>query len=197
MPQLFPELKGALVHPRSLTQGVSTQGSVSVDIEQVVGRVRSELQLLLTERAAIVKRIRAIKLIIVGLADVFGADVVDKELLNLISRRSRETARSDQGLTDVCRRTLMEPSEPLTTRQVCDLIQETTPSVLARQTKPTNSVTVVLRRLVSYGEVKDGVNEKNVRTWQWIGSRQRDAAVEPSSLPDLGGATDAANPSPS
>jgi hypothetical protein len=142
-----------------------------------------------------VKRIGVIKHIVVGLADVFGADVVDEELRELISKPSAcRTARSDQGLTSVCRRTLMKFSEPLTTRQLCDWIQEKSPSVLARQKKPVNSVTIVLRRLVSYGEVRDGVNERDVRTWQWIGPRQSDEAFGNSSTQDRDTA-DAASPS--
>jgi hypothetical protein len=198
MPPYFPESNDVLARPRPLAQGVSTRDSVTTeDIGHVVGRVHSELRLLLLQRAAIVKRIGVIKHIIVGLADVFGTDVIDKELQDLLSKTSsRGTARSDQGLTSVCRRTLMEFSEPLTTPQLCGWIQEKNPAVLARQKQPTNSVTVVLRRLVSYGEVKDGVNERDVRTWQWIGPRQRDEVVDNSLPSDPGIATDAARPSP-
>jgi hypothetical protein len=198
MPPHSPELNDVLAHSRSLAQGVSTRDPVTTeDIGHVVDRVRSELRLLLLQRAAIVKRIGVIKHIIVGLADVFGTGVIDKELQDLLSKpSSRRTARSDQGLTSVCRQTLMEVSEPLTTRQLCGWIQEKNPAVLARQKQPTNSVTVVLRRLVSYGEVKDGVNEGDVRTWQWIGPRQRDEVVDNTLPSDPGIATDATSASP-
>jgi hypothetical protein len=181
MPQHVQELKGC--HDAApLTQGVSAQGANTEDIGHVIERLQSELQLLLLQRAAIVKRIGVIKHIIVGLADVFGADMVDKELQDLLSKRTNYAkTRSDPGLTEMCRRVLMEFSEALTVRQVCGRIQETNPSVLARQKQPTNSVTVVLRRLVSYREVKDSVNESDVRTWQWVGPRQRDGVVEESS----------------
>jgi hypothetical protein len=198
MPPHSPELNDVLAHSQPLAQGVSTCDPVTTeDIGHVVGRVRSELRLLLLQRAAIVKRIGVIKHIIVGLADVFGTGVIDKELQDLLSKRSSpRTARSDQGLTSVCRQTLMEVSEPLTTRQLCGWIQEKNPAVLARQKQPTNSVTVVLRRLVSYGEVKDGVNEGDVRTWQWIGPRQRDEVVDNALPSDPGIATDATSASP-
>lgn len=192
--QPIPELNGAFAHPRPLIQDVPPQDSVAEDIGHVVRRVHSELRLLLLERDAIVKRILVIKHVVVGLADVFGTHVIDKELRELIYKgSSRGMARSDEGLTSVCRRALMESSEPLTTRQLCGWMQERNPSVFARQKKPTNSVVVVLRRLVSYGEVKDGVNESDVRTWQWIGHRQGDDVFGNSSAPDRGAATDAAS----
>lgn len=197
MSQHPPEFNGALAHRRPSTPGVPAWDANTEDIGHVIGRVHSELKFLLLERAAIVKRIGVIKHIIIGLADIFGSDVIDKELQELISKQSAcRTAPSDQGFTSVCRRTLMRSSEPLTTRQLCDRIQEKHPAVLARQKQPTNSVTVVLRRLVSYGEVKDGVNESDVRTWQWIGPRQRDDVVENSSTAEPGIATDAASQSP-
>ena len=164
----------------------STQDTNTEDTERVVERIQHELQLLLQERAAIVKRIGVIKDTLVGLADVFGADIINEELQDLLFERSpRRTPRSHPGLTDACRRTLMELSQPLTTRQLCDRIQEVNPSVLVGHKQPMASVSVVLRRLVSYGEVQDGVNEKDGRTWLWIGPRQRDEAAEDSSLPPL------------
>lgn len=192
MPPQSPELNNVLAHSRPLAQSVSTPDSFTEDIGHVVGRIHSELRLLLLQRAAIVKRIKVITHIIVGLADVFGADVIDKELQNLLSKRSsRGMARSDEGLISVCRRTLMEFSEPLTTRQLCGWIQKRNPAVLGQGKQPTNSVTAVLRRLVSYGEVKDGVNEGDVRTWLWIGARQPGEVVDNSPPLDPEIATDA------
>ena len=51
MPQQPPELNGALA------QGVSTKAATTEEIGDVIGRIHRELQLLLLERAAIVKRI--------------------------------------------------------------------------------------------------------------------------------------------
>lgn len=171
MPQQRRDLNSPLARPRHLVQRPSTQDSNNDDIKQVIGRVHRELQLLQLERAAILKRIGVITRTIAGLAEVFGTDVVDDELQSLLSKRSTcRTIPPDPGLTDVCRRMLMEFSEPVTTRQLCSRIQETNPSVLARQKQPTTSVTVVLRRLTSYGEVKDCVNDKGGRAWLWIGS---------------------------
>jgi hypothetical protein len=175
MPQQPPELNGALA------QGVSTKAATTEEIGDVIGRIHRELQLLLLERAAIVKRIGVIRHTIVGLADVFGADVIDQGLQYLLLPSA---GRRTRGLTDVCRRMLMKFSQPLTTRQLCDRIQETDPSVLTRQKCPTTSVGVVLRRLVNYGQVQDGLSEDG-RTWLWIGARQRDDFAEHSSSSPL------------
>lgn len=151
----------------------------------MVERIKHELRLLMLERATIVKRIGVIKHTIAGLADVFGVDVVGEETWNLLSEPSVHRRSAHPGITDACRLALMDFGEPVTTHQLCDRLQETNPSLLVRHRRPTTSVSVVLRRLVSYGEVQDGFNEKNVRTWLWIGPRQRKEAFEDSSPASL------------
>jgi hypothetical protein len=39
-------------------------------------------------------------------------------------------------------------------------------------------VTVVLRRLVNYGEVYDNVDETNTRTWLWIRPLVQDKVID-------------------
>jgi len=142
----------------------------SEDIERVVGWAQAELDLLSRKRAAIALRVRVIKNTIVGLADVFGSTLTDDELRTLPPTLPvRRTTRFRRGLTQACRRTLMASSTPLTTQELCRRIEETHPEILARQKAPRVSVTVVLRRLVNYGEVYDNVDERNARTWLWIG----------------------------
>jgi hypothetical protein len=188
MPQPLLAPNVALTQPPGPAECVSTPAVDSEHIDRVIGRIQNELQSLVLERAAIVKRIRVIKLTIAGLADVFGAGITDtdEELRDLLSTRpARNGDHVHPGLTDECRRTLMEFSHPLTTRQLCGRIAEANPSALARHKHPTNSLTVVLRRLVSYGEVEALVNENEVRTWLWIGPRKPDEVVvhnSPSSL---------------
>jgi hypothetical protein len=73
-------------------------------VEQVIGRAHQELESLLKQRAAIIKRIGIIKQTILGLANLFGDDVVGNELLELIDHRS--DARQP-GFTTTCRTILM------------------------------------------------------------------------------------------
>jgi hypothetical protein len=149
------------------------------EIERVVGWAQSELDLLSLRRAAIALRVRVIKNTIVGLADVFGSTLTDEELRTLPPTLPvRRPARPCRGLTQACRRTLMASSTPLTTQELCRRIEETHPEILARQKEPRVSVTVVLRRLVNYGEVYDNVNEKNARTWLWIGPLMQGEVID-------------------
>jgi hypothetical protein len=54
----------------------------------VIGRAQHELESLLKQRAEIIKRIGTIKQTILGLANLFGDDVIGNELLELIDHRS-------------------------------------------------------------------------------------------------------------
>ncbi|MGA8272447.1 MAG: hypothetical protein WB919_12880 [Candidatus Sulfotelmatobacter sp.] len=161
------------------------------DFERVAGWAQAELKLLLLKRDAIAKRVRIIKTTIVGLADVFGSAIADEELRGLLSKLpARRTFHARRGLTEACRRTLRESARPLSTRELCSRIEESSPEVFARQKEPRVSVTVVLRRLVNYGEVQDNINERKVRTWLWIGARESDEVVTNSfPLPIEGEAT--------
>ena len=55
---------------------MSTQTSGAEHVEQVIGRAHQELESLLKQRAAIIKRIGTIKQTILGLANLFGDDVI-------------------------------------------------------------------------------------------------------------------------
>jgi hypothetical protein len=151
----------------------------SADIERVVAWAQAELDLLSLKRAAIAMRVRVIKNTIVGLADVFGSTLTDEELRTLPPTLPvRRTARPCRGLTQACRLTLRGSSTPLTTQELCRRIEETHPEILARQKEPRVSVTVVLRRLVNYGEVYDNVDEANTRTWLWIRPLMQDKVID-------------------
>ena len=174
-----------LGQPQSPEGCGSSQVVGSEDVERVIGGIRRELQSLLVERAALLKRIGIIKRTIAGLGDVFGAYLNQEQSPGLlVDSGGRSQKSSEPGLTDMCRQVLMQSLEPITTRQLCDRIQQATPAVLARQKQPTTSLTVVLRRLVSYGEVEDRMNEKGVRTWLWIGPRK--SSEDPKNPPEAG-----------
>ncbi len=130
------------------------------------------------QRAAIIKRIGTIKQTILGLANLFGDDVIGNELLELIDHRS--DARQP-GFTTTCRTILMESNRPLLTQEVAQEIARRNPAWLARQkvplagirrcwrgTKIRSSVSTVLNRLASYGEARLLANDSGRRTWQWV-----------------------------
>jgi hypothetical protein len=147
--------------------------------DKLVGRIQQELHSLRLERSEILKRIRVIRRTLVGLADIFGSEAVNGELQDsLVKLARRYPSQCRPGLTETCRRILMELAQPLTTRQLCERIKEENPIVWARHKNPTASVLVVLKRLVSYGEV-NGVREKDGRTWLWIGARRHEEVSVP------------------
>jgi hypothetical protein len=142
---------------------VTTEGT-----GHVIGRLQQHLQLLLVEQTALLKRIRLIRHTVAGLSDIFGPNILNEELRRLLCQQGRRVReRSHPGLTETCRRILMKVSQPLTVRQLCDAIRHDDPDLFARHKNLTASVAVVLKRLESYGEVLDVLNERGGRTWLW------------------------------
>ena len=134
-------------------------------VQEVLRQAQRELRDLLRERADIMKRIGTVKQTIVGLANLFGDEVLNDELLELVDRKSNGR---QPGFTKACRMVLMEAGRPLGAREVCELIQQKVPPILARHKDPLASVTTVLNRLVEYGEARTLVRENGRRAWQWV-----------------------------
>jgi hypothetical protein len=117
------------------------------------------------------KRIGTVKQTIVGLANMFGEDVLNEELLDLIDRK---TSGRQPGFTKACRMVLMEAKRPLGAREVCERIQEKVPPILMRHKDPLASVTTVLNRLVEYGEARTLIRENGRRAWEWVAEHSSD-----------------------
>ena len=73
-------------------------------VSEVVKAAHEELRQLLKQRAEIMKRIGTVKQTIVGLANLFGEDVLTDELLELMDRKSNGR---QPGFTKACRMVLM------------------------------------------------------------------------------------------
>ena len=134
-------------------------------VQEVVKAAHQELNHLLRQRGEIMKRIGTVKQTIVGLANLFGDDVLDEELLELIDRKA---SGRQPGFTKACRMVLMEAERPLGAREVCEQIQHRLPPLLMRHKDPLASVTTVLNRLVDYGEASSVVADNGRRAWQWV-----------------------------
>jgi hypothetical protein len=134
-------------------------------VQEVVRQAHEELRQLLQQRAEVMRRIGTIKQTIAGLANLFGDEVLDDELLELVDRKS---GGRQPGFTKACRMILMEANRALSARDVCERIQEKMPPILARHKDPMASVTTVLNRLVSYGEAKAVALDNGRRAWQWV-----------------------------
>jgi hypothetical protein len=134
-----------------------------MEIEQIVKLAGGELQVLLTQRAAILRRLAILRRIISGLAEMFGDDVLPEDvrvLINLPTQRSRGV-----GLTEACRVALSNSSRPLTAREVVDTIRTKDATVIANHKDPVASVTSILHRLGSYGEATTEVSLSGRRMW--------------------------------
>jgi len=148
--------------------GTGTKGLPGANdphVLEVVRQAHEELRQLMRQRADIMKRIGTVKQTIVGLANLFGDEVLNEELLELVDRK---TNGRQPGFTKACRMVLMEAQRPLTAREVCEQIQQRIPPVLSRHKDPLASVTTVLNRLVDYGEARAIVRENGRRAWQWV-----------------------------
>lgn len=145
-------------------------------VQEVVRAAHEELRQLMRQRAEIMKRIGTVKQTIVGLANLFGDEVLNDDLLELVDRKS---SGRQPGFTKACRMVLMEADHPLGAREVCEQIQKRVPPVLMRHKDPLASVTTVLNRLVDYGEARAVVRDNGRRAWQWVSDPATRVADQP------------------
>ena len=127
-------------------------------------QAKEELVGLIKHREEVTKRIGTIKLTLAGLANLFGNQVLDDELLEILDRKAQSRP---PGFTDECRYALMDSHKPMTISAVCKWIQEKNPAILMHHKDPRASVGTVLKRLVHYGEAESLVLDNGKRAWQW------------------------------
>ncbi len=148
---------------RSSNGGVSTNHT-DASVQEVVRTAQDELHSLIRQRAEIMKRIGTVKQTIVGLANLFGDNVLSEDLQKMLDRKGQRQV----GFTKACRIVLMEANRPLAAREVCEHIQERIAPVIERHKDPLASVTTVLNRLVEYGEARAVLGVNGRRAWEWI-----------------------------
>jgi len=134
-------------------------------VREVIRTAHQELRELLQQRAEIMKRIGTVKQTIIGLANLFGDEVLDDELLSLVERKS---SGRQPGFTRACRMVLIEAKQPLTAREICEQLHRKFSGVLLNHKDPLASVTTVLNRLVDYGEARSTLNQHSKRVWEWV-----------------------------
>jgi hypothetical protein len=135
-----------------------------MEIEQIAKLAGCELQVLLTQRAAILRRLAMLRRIISGLAEMFGDDVLPEDVRVLIKLPTAQRTRG-AGLTEACRAALSASSRPLTAREVVDTIRSNDAKVIQNHKDPVASVTSILHRLGSYGEATTEVSQSGRRMW--------------------------------
>lgn len=138
--------------------------SSNLHVQEVIRRAEQELRQLMEERTELTTRICTVKRTIVGLANLFGDDILDAALSDLVGR---ESGTRQPGITRACRRVLLEAGRPMSAREVCDQIQRSVPLLLARHKEPLATIYTILGRLVEYGEVTALPGDRGQRAWIW------------------------------
>ena len=158
-----------------------TPGADNSHVLHVVQQAERELHELTKERAGIAKRILSVKQTIIGLANLFGDDILDSALLDLFDRKGSSRR---PGITLACRRILMEAGHPMSARDVCDGIQRTSPALLAHHKYPMATIYTILGRLVYYGEVTGLHGDRGERSWQWAAAEGKNELIAPDNEGD-------------
>ncbi|HWF92692.1 MAG TPA: hypothetical protein VN684_10440 [Terriglobales bacterium] len=148
---------------RSANNSFSTN-ITDASVQEVVRTAQDELHSLIRQRAEIMKRIGTVKQTIVGLANLFGDNVLSEDLQKMLDRKGQRQV----GFTKACRVVLMEANRPLAAREVCEHIHQRIAPVIERHKDPLASVTTVLNRLVEYGEARAVLGVNGRRAWEWI-----------------------------
>lgn len=146
------------------SQGI--KGDVSAaSVQSVLRHVHDELIQLCEQRNAIMRKICIAKRTIVGLAGLYGDGTLNDSLRELVGKG---TSQRRPGLTNMCRRILMEADQSMSAQEVLDEITAEDRSVMAGHKNPVASITTVLNRLVDYGEARRALSQNNRRVWQWV-----------------------------
>ena len=151
-------------------------------VHEIVKLAEKELKELESERSQIMKRIGAVRKAIIGLADLFGAELVSEEALGLAAPKKRSGRGA--GITKACRMVLMKTDKPLSAREVCRALQSEYPDCIVNHRDAVASVTTVLSRLVRYGEAMVQSADGGRRRWKWAVNTE-----EPYQLERLGNAS--------
>jgi hypothetical protein len=149
------------------------------DVRVIVKVAHGELRRLIQQRAEIAKRIGTIKQTIAGLCNLFGDDELSEDLHELVNGKVGIRRR---GITQACRKVLMNAGCPLTARNVCEQIQQRTD--LPSSKNLVGSVTTILGRLEQYGEARTVPRDGGPRAWVWISAVENESSHSVDSAVD-------------
>lgn len=159
----IPYVRADRAPASAASSGAHTARSVD-SIEEVLHAAQSRLQELMLQRAEIVRRIGAIKRTIVGVTKLCGDEALSENARQILRNNG---ALKPAGLTDSCRRVLLEAQRPLSARAICMELEKRGGSVLAHHKDPVASVTTILNRLARYGEASAMVEDGRT-AWYWL-----------------------------
>jgi hypothetical protein len=140
---------------------IETNASDEVHAACVVNLVGEQLKDLLAQQHETSKGIEAAKKTLVGLARMYGEQLIPDEFRQLLHLKG---GLANRGLTAACREVLAEADEPLSARNIFDRIQRKDSRLLQNHRQPVATVTTILHRLARYGEVEP-VKKGKRRYW--------------------------------
>jgi hypothetical protein len=143
----------------------SSPASQDLYLRAIFELAREQLQQLTQQRDEITNRIPTRKQTTLGLNNLFGNELVGKDLHRLIAQTHRTT---HSGFTNACRTVLRQAGDALSARDVCSLLQKRFPTVLQHNNNLDASVTTILNRLVNYGEARTFKFANGRRVWQAV-----------------------------
>ena len=152
----------------SANSGEDSHGSLAnrgAPVQVIVKAAQDELRGLIQQRAEITKRIGKIKQTIVGLCNLFGDDELSDHTRELVNGKA---VVRRPGITQACRKVLMDAGYPLTARNVCEQIQQRTMLEVPCSKNLVGAVTTVLSRLAQYGEARTVARVGGPRAWVWV-----------------------------
>jgi hypothetical protein len=132
---------------------------------EVVRAARQELDVLMRQRAEIMKRIGAVKQTLVGLTSIFDCSALLQDLSG--TSIGAGISSHQTGLTNACRMALLQAGTPLRAHQVRDKLRFQGFSLESHR-DPVASVTTILRRLGQYGEARPVMLPDGKRAWVWV-----------------------------
>lgn len=143
--------------------GTNSNG-YSCHAEEVVRAARQELDVLLRQRAELMKRIGTVKQTLAGLSALFGCAPAAGPLQ---LHQNQPQSVHQQGLTNACRMALLQANTPLRANQVRDRLRFQGLS-LENHRDPVATVATILRRLSQYGEARLVTLPDGHRGWEWV-----------------------------
>jgi len=135
------------------------------NVQVIVKLAHCEMRRLIQQRADITRRIGTIKQTIAGICNLFGDDELSDDLRQLV--KGKAVVRRP-GITQACRKVLMDAGCPLTVRNVCEQIQQRIMLGPRSSKNLVAAVATVLNRLAQYGEARTVPRDNGPRAWVWV-----------------------------
>ena len=142
-------------------------GDASTDLQRTVHFVRAELQGLKARSAEISQRLRKVRQIVIGLAEIVNVDDLDEEMKSLLFDNRSDRRAPIPGLTHLCRWLMKgRPAHAFTIEEFFQYVRQNHPALLAHHKQPKATIKTMLTRLVAYGEIVEVSVQNDRRRWK-------------------------------